>query len=256
MYDIGVIGGMGSQATATLFDFIVNHTKAETDQQHLNLAILNRADIPDRTEYILGQSEQDPLRPILTCVRELNAIGCRSIILPCNTAHYFIETIQKKSACPVLNMIELTLNYVASAPISHRLCVLATKGTVECGIYERKGHPDLEILYPSPTECDEVQRIIYEVKNTNMADLGRETDNLIAVMKQIQNRIGVCTFCLACTELSVLDKSRMTSDPSLTVVDAMDLLALSAISFSGHSFLLKDLPYDPAILKNMIKGSI
>ena len=49
---LGVIGGMGPEATSYFYENVIAHTKAQRDQDHLNMVILSHADIPDRTEAI------------------------------------------------------------------------------------------------------------------------------------------------------------------------------------------------------------
>ena len=51
---IGIVGGMGPMATVALFRMIVEHTKGETDQDHIRILIDNHPQIPDRTKAILS----------------------------------------------------------------------------------------------------------------------------------------------------------------------------------------------------------
>ena len=57
---VGVIGGVGPQATAYFLDMVVRLTDAARDQDHLDMVVLNHASIPDRTAFILGESDEDP----------------------------------------------------------------------------------------------------------------------------------------------------------------------------------------------------
>jgi len=60
---IGILGGMGPEATADLFLKIIRATPAEKDQDHLRVIIDNNPQIPDRTAAILNQGT-DPKFPV------------------------------------------------------------------------------------------------------------------------------------------------------------------------------------------------
>ncbi|GAH53208.1 unnamed protein product, partial [marine sediment metagenome] len=104
---IGILGGMGPEATVDLFHKIIKFTPAKKDQDHFRIIIDNNPKIPDRTAAILGKGE-DPLPALQETARNLEKAGVDFIIIPCNTAHYFLPQIQKSVNIPVLNMIEET----------------------------------------------------------------------------------------------------------------------------------------------------
>ena len=58
---LGVLGGLGPQATVYFSDMVVRYTEASGDQEHIPMIILNDTQIPDRTAFILGTSEESPL---------------------------------------------------------------------------------------------------------------------------------------------------------------------------------------------------
>lgn len=86
---IGIIGGMGPLATADLFRKIVTHTQATCDQDHLHVIIDNNTAIPDRTAALLRGGE-DPLPQMQKSARMLESDGADCLIMPCNTAHFFM----------------------------------------------------------------------------------------------------------------------------------------------------------------------
>lgn len=251
MYDIGIIGGMGPQSTATLFERIIKHTEAEQDQSHPDIIILNQTKTPDRTEFIIGNSKVSPLKDLEKCIDILNHVGVKQVIMPCNTAHYFYDELQNMSSAPILNMVNLTLEYVAScSSLSKTVCILATQGTIKAKIYEKMNHINLEIVYPDDSVCDDVHKIINGVKNTNNADEIILSNQLTRVMDRVRCQNRDVTFVLACTELSVLDKNIMNP---YEVVDAMDVLALSSIYMAGYKWRLDGMNYDEEILKKILE---
>ena len=101
---IGILGGMGPMATADLFQKIVALTGANGDNEHIRVYIDSNASIPDRTAAILDGGE-DPLPAMTDSLRKLEACGADCIIMPCNTAHYFLPRLVEISERPFVSMI-------------------------------------------------------------------------------------------------------------------------------------------------------
>ncbi|MFA6716616.1 MAG: amino acid racemase, partial [Victivallaceae bacterium] len=91
---IGILGGVGPAATVDIFDKIVKNTPAVKDQDHLKIIIENNPQIPDRTAALYDKGE-DPGIAILAGAEKLQDAGADFVIVPCNTAHVFLEKIQK-----------------------------------------------------------------------------------------------------------------------------------------------------------------
>ena len=58
---VGVMGGLGPMATVYFYDMVVRMTDAKTDQEHIDMVVVNRATTPDRTDYIIGKSCENPI---------------------------------------------------------------------------------------------------------------------------------------------------------------------------------------------------
>ena len=82
---LGVLGGLGPQATVYFSDMVVRYTEASRDQEHIPMIILNDTEIPDRTDFILGVSDESPLPKMISDAKLLESAGCSFIVIPCNT---------------------------------------------------------------------------------------------------------------------------------------------------------------------------
>ena len=101
---IGILGGMGPLATADLFQKITLLTEAETDRDHIRVYIDSNANIPDRTAAILSNGP-DPVPEMASALRNLEACGADCVIMPCNTAHYFLPRLQAMTEIPFLSIL-------------------------------------------------------------------------------------------------------------------------------------------------------
>jgi len=90
---IGIIGGMGPEATADLYLKIIHNTPAAIDQQHMHVLIDGNTKIPDRTIAIM-QGGEDPAPYIAASARNLFRAGADYLAISCNTAHYYYDAVQ------------------------------------------------------------------------------------------------------------------------------------------------------------------
>lgn len=196
---LGIIGGVGPLASAYFYEMITNMTKASKDQDHLNIIIFSHSTIPDRTEYILGKSSQNPYPLILEDCKKLANLGCKMIFIPCNTSCYFHDDLQKNIDIPVNNMIEDTVMYLKDNHLK-KVMILATAGTIKSRLYQNMCEKyGIEYVEPTELELDSIMDIIY-----NNVKSGKEVD--INKWNSIVDNKDVDGFILGCTELSVVKR--------------------------------------------------
>ena len=132
---LGILGGMGPQATQVFYQRILDKTDARRDQEHLPTLIWSDTGMPDRTQAILSGQTEPVYQRLLADARLLEREGCTVLAIPCNTSHYFADRLQRELSIPLMNMIRLT-----AAAMKKRGCrrvgLLATDGTVRTGIYQ------------------------------------------------------------------------------------------------------------------------
>lgn len=228
---LGILGGIGPLASVYFADLVVNMTEAEKDQEHLPLFMYNDVFIPDRTDYILGKSDVDPLPFIIEGIKTLERVGCDYAAMTCNTAHYFYDEIQANVDIPVVNIIEAATEYTKEKiPTVKKIGILATDGTVKSGVYEKviKRH-GLECEIPCPESQEEIMNIIYnQVKAGNKVNLY----GFMNIIEELRDK-GCDAIILGCTELSVINKDYNLSMESHDIIDAMQALARKCITLCG-----------------------
>lgn len=93
---LGIIGGMGPQATQVFYQWILDRTVADCDQDHVPTFILSDTAMPDRTQAILSGNTAAVYDRLLNDAKILESNGCAYIAIPCNTSHYFVDDLQKE----------------------------------------------------------------------------------------------------------------------------------------------------------------
>lgn len=203
---LGIIGGMGPQATVDLFARIVAATPARRDQEHLHILIDNDPSIPDRTAAIAGRGPS-PLPQLIAAGRRLVEAGAEFLAMPCNTAHHWHGELAAAVGAPVLHMLNLAAEEGrARWPRAAVYGLLATTGTVESGLYQKAfAAHKLEMLIPTPDEQETlVMEAIYgpegvKAGTTGPAPRGRADLAIEALVER-----GAEVVVLGCTELPLL----------------------------------------------------
>ncbi len=219
---LGILGGLGPMSGVYFCEMLTKHTYAECDQQHLNFILSSRAETPDRTAFILGNSSLDPTPVMKQEVERLTAAGADLIVIPCNTAHHFYEAVVSDAKIPLLNIIHETVGFCKSRGM-RRVGVLATEGTVASGAYESVLTANgMEYLTCSSEDQAVVSRIIYEeIKQGKEPDPGA----FFPIADRLRQQ-GAETVILGCTELSLLKRAYGLGEE---FTDSLEVLALSAI---------------------------
>ena len=132
---LGVLGGMGPAATAEFLRLLAIKAPARSDQEHPKLYVLSNPQIPDRSSAILGRGE-DPTPFLKEGLLSLVQWGAQVLTVPCNTAHFFIDTFRKELPVPLIHIVETTVGLAAERS-SEGAWLLATSGTKQSGMYER-----------------------------------------------------------------------------------------------------------------------
>ena len=226
---IGILGGMGPLATADLFRKIVTMTRAGCDNDHIRIYIDDNASIPDRTAAILSGGK-DPTPIMADSLKKLEGCGADCIIMPCNTAHYFLPRLQAMTEVPFLSMLEATAKTCAKIFPGKTAAILATKGTLATGLYEEALKAQgVAYLVPDADEQDALMRVIYEGVKADAAPEAYRAD-MEGVMETLAAR-GADYFILGCTELPVAADLLGLTQP---MIDPTTELAKAAITFCGY----------------------
>jgi len=219
---IGIIGGMGPLATVELFRRIVQSTPAKEDQDHLRIIIDNNPEIPDRTAAILGEGES-PL-PLLTKTASiLEQAGADILVMPCNTAHFYIDELLRTVRIPIINMIEEVVKLLRTGKVG----LLATDGTRRSGVYHRAcAARGRTVIEPNTADQNLIMRIIYEIK-AGVPPITFQND-LLEILKRVQHA-GAEEAIIGCTELSLIP---LTDPTPVPIHDALTILAQTTVEWA------------------------
>ena len=224
---LGVLGGMGPQATLLFYQRVIDFTFADTDQEHIPTLILSDSEMPDRTAALLSGNTGPVRDRLLRDAKLLEDWGARCIAIPCNTSHAFVPWLQEQTGIPIINMIEETATALKAMGCK-RAGILATDGTIRQGLYhaacEKAG---VEAVSPP----EEAQRLVMQVIYDEIKKGEKGSREKFAAVSKVLRDLGCDRAVLACTELSVYRDWHNLSD---FYVDAMDVLARRCVEKCGY----------------------
>ncbi len=227
MQKLGVIGGLGPMTTSYFIKMVVEMTDAKTDQEHIEMIIYHCPDIPDRTSYILGTSQEDPVPKMAEAGRELARQKAGLIAIPCVTASCFYHRLREAVPVRIINAPQEICSYVSARGYQ---CVglMATTGMVESGLFQQAFQSSgCRLALPSEERQKDLMHVIYEnIKANRPVDMERFS----AVAKELRQR-GAQLLLLGCTELSII---RERHEIGAGYLDAMQLMAKCAVEACGR----------------------
>jgi aspartate racemase len=224
---IGILGGMGPEATADFYREIIRLTPAKTDQDHIPVVIYADPRVPERTQAILHGGE-DPGPSLIRGAMALEKAGAGILAIPCNTAHYFLSRIGPNVSIPILNMIEETYQSIrARTGDIRRVGLLATIGTIRSGVYgEVFARHDVEVVVPEASDQKCIQQAIFQVK---AGSYDRARQDIFEGIGSVLVAAGAQVVILGCTEIPLgFDISRV----AYPVVNATRVLAQAAVDWA------------------------
>ena len=182
---IGILGGMGTQAGLDFCNKLAILNRGKIDQEYPLFVLYNKSNIPGRPESIGVQTGKLNnrfnnktkekkyllvLQSLLNGCNVLKKSKCKFIVIPCNTAHYWYDDLQKKINLPIINMPkEVFKHTIKKCKKNSTIGLLATEGTLKTGVYNKFFDKSYNLIYPNINiQISSVNKAIKLVKMGNV----------------------------------------------------------------------------------------
>lgn len=222
---VGIIGGMGPEATVDLMQRVIRLTPAKDDADHIRCFVDNNPKVPSRIKALIEGTGESPGPTIAAMAKNLESWGADFIAIPCNTAHYYHAEAQAAVRIPVLNLMELVVAAsLRRIPGLRTVGLLASPAVRMIELYERYFRAEgAEVIYP---EQAQEKHLLEAIKDVKMGNAGEEPRRAMRDAADNLARHGADLAVIACTELSVI------ADPgySLPHLDAAEVLAEAIVT--------------------------
>ena len=235
MKTVGVLGGMGPDATVDFMAKVIALTPAERDQDHIHMLVDHNPKVPNRQTAILGNGE-DPGPEIAAMARRLEAAGAEFLVIPCNTAYVFAPSVLESVSIPLISIIDETIAAIGEqSPAAKAVGLLATNGCLEANVYQEALQANgLDPVLPNGAQLEVLMELINGIK------AGNRSEAVSAAMRELAGALvsqGAQTIVAACTEIPLVLDAAMLSVP---LISSTDVLALKTVQFARGELPLPD----------------
>lgn len=229
---IGILGGMGPEATVYFFNLIVKGTAAGRDQDHIPIIIYNLPQVPERTAAILGKGPS-PVPLLKEGVRRLVRSGAGFVVIPCITAHAFLADIRKDAHIPILSLLDEVVRFSRKQiPGLKRAGLLASSGTLHSGLFHKAfATAGVEIITSTDKEQTKVMEAIFGKAGIKAGFSRGHPRRLIVNAGRRLVRRGAQAIIAGCTEIPLVLRDE---DVSVPLIEPLRIGARAAILKAGH----------------------
>jgi len=222
---IGILGGMGTQAGLDFCNKLTIINRGRTDQKYPLFILYNKSNIPKRPENI--KKFYNVLSSLVKGCRLLQKNKCKFIVMPCNTAHYWHEALQKKIKIPILSMPqEVFIHTKKICKKNSKIGILSTEATLKTGIYGKYFNKYYKLI--NPTRSIQINSVNKAIKFVKMGKV-YEAEKAIRSAVRYLVKSKCKRIILGCTELPIaifayksfkkVKNSKLFIDPNLLLAN-------------------------------------
>ncbi|MDL2398927.1 aspartate/glutamate racemase family protein [Rhizobium mayense] len=223
---VGILGGMGPEATVLLMQKVLAAVKANDDADHIPLLVDQNPQVPSRLQRLIEGTGEDPGPVLADMARRLQAAGAEALAMPCNTAHHFVPAISAATSVPFLNMVELSVRRARQlAAPGGRVGILASPAVRRIKLFESA----LAAAELQPVYHDDEAALLWMIRRLKAEGPNEEVRARLMAASEALLAQGADVQMIACTEYSLIADA-VASDAK--VFDTLDCLTEAIVHFS------------------------
>lgn len=229
---IGILGGMGPEATVYMYESIIKNTRIKRDQDHIPVIILSNPQVPPRTEAIFNKAP-DPTPILVKGAKTLQRAGADFIIMPCITAHYFLSGVTSQTPVSFISLLEESLQWTLKELTGiKKVGILSSTGTLKSQLFHKTfARGDIDIITPKEKEQVQVMEAIFGPQGVKAGfTTGFSQETAVRTANSLIQR-GAEAIIAGCTEIPLILKPQSIPVP---LIEPMSLAARAAIKKAGY----------------------
>ncbi len=229
MRTIGILGGMGPEATVLLMQKVIAAVPARDDADHVPLIVDQNSQVPSRIARLIEGTGADPAPVLVAMARRLEGAGAEALAMPCNTAHHYAGEIGAAVHVPFLDMVTASAQAVRDlAGEGGRVGLLASPAVAKVGLFDRAlADAGLSVIHPEDGAA--LLAAIRSIKAEGPNDAARGA--LSAASGALFEK-GARVQLIACTEFSLIPEAVAEG---VQAIDTLDVLVAEIVAFARGS---------------------
>jgi aspartate racemase len=229
---IGILGGMGPEATAYFYELIIKHTRAEKDQEHIKVLIYSNPEIPPRTDAIL-ETGPSPTPLLVEGFRRLRDAGADFAVMPCVTAHHFIPEVKEQVDVHLISLLDESVKWAKEEiPEIRKAGLVASTGTIESRLFHNAfAQEGIEVLTPEAEEQEHVIEAIFGGKGIKAGFTSGSPKEILVSTARVLAARGADAIIAGCTEVPLVLKDM---DLPVPLIEPLRIAAQACILEAGY----------------------
>jgi aspartate racemase len=212
---VGVLGGMGPDTTVDFMARVIALTPAEQEQDHVRMIVDHNPQCPSRQNALLRDGK-DPGPTLAAMAAGLETAGADFLVMPCNTAHAFRDSIETATTIPLISIIDVT---VSACTNYDAVGVLATSCCLDSHLYQNAlAENNVRAVIPDDEEIDLLLNLINRIKT---GDRSSEGARQLQIFAESLTQKGAKAIVAGCTEIPLLLHESMLSVPLISSTDVL-----------------------------------
>jgi aspartate racemase len=216
---VGVLGGMGPEATVDFMSKVIALTPAERDQDHVRMLVDHNPTVPDR--QIDTAEQRDSVKKALADMAVgLEQAGADFLVIPCNTAHGFIDEAVSAVSIPLVHIVTETVRE------SHRVAgdsssvgLLATDACLRAGLYnEALVENGQRPILPDEDAQAHLMQLVGRIKS---GDRSTSVQNTMTEIASALISSGAGVVVAGCTEIPMVLSQDSLAVPLISSTDVL-----------------------------------
>lgn len=202
MSAIGILGGMGPQASARLVELLIEQTSQFVDNPtdsdfpeiiHLSVPVPN---------FISNKTNMQKAKEILIeRTKFLEEAGSTINCIACNTAHLLLPELQAVTQVPFVSIPQLVAEVLKAKKIK-RVGLLASPTTLESTLYDDALEGVARIVRPNDATAKQTEQLIFKQLANKLKE--NERQDFRQLVQQFMQDNNLEAVILGCTELPLV----------------------------------------------------
>lgn len=222
---VGVLGGLGPEATVDFMAKVIAATPADSDQDHIHMLVDHNPTVPNRHDAIAGTTPSVGPR-LAAMAKGLQDSGADFLVMVCNTAHAYSDDIRAAVSIPFVSIVDVTVEALAQQN-AKQIGLMAARGCLDAGLYQAAlKNAGYEIILWSDSELEEFMSLVYRIK------AGERSEEISSGISRLAASLvfnGAEVLLAGCTEIPLV---LCAEDAPAPLLSSTDLLVLRTIALA------------------------
>lgn len=226
MKKIGIVGGLGPEATIEYYRIIVALFREKT--RHFPELIINCVDLKKYAHMLDEDNREEQITWLVNAIDSLHKAGADFAIICSNTPHLVFDEIAAQAPIPMISIVEQTCNKAKELGIK-KGGLMGTKTTMSSDFYQKVfARNGIEVIVPNNEEQEYIhQKLAKEIIQGKILDETQQ--DLLKIAKRLVDEAGIEGLILGCTELPLI----LTKDEfGIPFLNTTRLHAEAAVSYA------------------------